>query len=200
MKRFPRAVITVLGLLLVFIATWSCGPKSDTGDTAGPPQDGFRPGGPPGGGEPRGGSPVRQLMMKLDKGENSLRMISNALRSNPPAWDKIQSQTAEYALNAGKLGTFDAPRGSKDSWTKQTEAFAKSATALDNAAKAKDLSAAQAAESKLNGSCMECHREHRGGPGGPGGDGPRGGGRGGPGRPGGPPGGGPPGGGRPGGA
>jgi translation initiation factor IF-2 len=192
--RFPRAGLTVLGLLIVFIATWGCGPHGDTGQSGAP--DGFRPGGPePGGG---GGSPVRQIMRKLDdRPPNSLaKSIANGLKADPPAWETLRTQTAEYAQLAAELGKLDPPRGSKDSWSKLTADFAASATALDKAAQAKNLADARTAESKVGGSCKECHQTHRGGPGGgfggPGGRGGPGGGRGGPG--GGRPGGGPPGG------
>jgi cytochrome c556 len=171
--RFPRAGLTVLSLLIFFVATWGCGPHADTGQSGSP--DGFRPGGPPGGGEPGGGSPIRQLMRKLDKGTNSLNTIANNLKADSPSWETIQSQTAEYAHAAAELGKSDPPKGSKESWAKLSAAFAVSATALEKAAKAKDLAGARAAETNLRGSCMACHQAHRGGSGGPGGIGPPGG-------------------------
>jgi cytochrome c553 len=186
--RFSRAGLTLLGLIALFVATWGCGPHADTAQSGAPPQDGFRPGG----GEPGGGSPIKQLMRKLDKGTYSLNAIANNLKTDPPAWDTIQSQTTEYSHAASDVGKSDPPKGSKESWAKLSAAFAASATALDKAAQAKDLAGARAVVTNLQGSCMACHQAHRGGPGGfgpPGGPGGPGG------RQGGRPGGGPPGGG-----
>jgi hypothetical protein len=131
-------------------------------------------------------------MTRIGKGPNSLdRLLDAELKVEQPAWDTIQPQAAEYAKLAADIGKAEPSKGSKDSWTKLTAAFAESATALDKAAQAKDLAAARTAHQNLAASCMACHREHRGGPGGPGGPGGRG-----PGGPGGRgPGGPPPGGG-----
>jgi hypothetical protein len=132
-------------------------------------------------------------MNRLDKGPNSLNTIAASLKADPPPWEAIQTQTKAYAETAADLGKNEPSRGSKESWEKLSAAFAASAAALDKAAQAKDLTAAQGAENKLRGSCKECHDGHRGGPGGgfgpPGGRGGPGGGRGGPGggRPGGQP-------------
>jgi cytochrome c556 len=143
---------------------------------------------PPGGGAPG----IRQIMGKVAKGPNSLNALLGAeLKEASPPWETIQTQTKEYAQLAKELGTYDPPKGSKESWSKQTAAYAETAADLDKAAQAKDKDAAVAAHGELSNSCMACHREHRGGPG-----------RGGPGMMGGPPGfrpGGPPPGGGPGG-
>jgi mono/diheme cytochrome c family protein len=83
-------------------------------------------------------------------------------------------QTKEYARLAIAMGKNEPPKGTKDSWTKLSTAFANSATALDKAAQAKNKDAALEALGQLQGSCMECHMAHRQmgrGPGGP----PRGG-------------------------
>jgi cytochrome c556 len=130
-----------------------------------------------------GNSPVKQIMARIsDRNPNSLtKLLEQELQVNAPVWETIQPQTAEYAKLAADLGKMDPPRGSKDSWSQLAAAFADSASALDRAAQAKDLSAARDAQAKLGNSCMDCHRAHRGGPGGGFGPGRRG--------PGGPPGG-----------
>jgi len=107
-------------------------------------------------------------MVKVAKGPTSLNeMLKRELQADQPDWATIQPQTAEYARLAADLGKADPPKGSKESWAKQTSAFSDSATALDKAAQSKDLPAARTAQEKLGSSCMQCHREHRGGPGGP---------------------------------
>jgi hypothetical protein len=138
------------------------------------------PGGPGPGPEasaPLGDSPtIKQVMVKLTKGPNSLTpVIGKELEAEPPAWETIQPQTKEYARLAAAMSKNEPSKGAKESWTKLSTAFADSAAALDKAAQAKNKDAALEAHGQLAGSCMECHKEHRGGRGGPGGGGPRGG-------------------------
>jgi Cytochrome C' len=149
------------------------------------------PGGPGPGSEasaPLGDSPTtKQVMSKLGKGPNALTpVIGKELETDPPAWETIGPHAAEYARLAVAMGKNEPRKGSKESWTDLSGAFAESAQALNKAAQAKDRKAALEAHGQLAGSCTQCHREHR--QMGPGGGGPGGGpsGRGGPGGPGGP--------------
>jgi hypothetical protein len=137
---------------------------------------------------PLGDSPtVKQIMGKLTRGPGSLTpVIAHELNVDPPAWDTIQPQTREYARLAAAMGKNDPPRGSMESWSQLTAAFASSAEALNKAAEAKDRDAALEAHEAITGSCMSCHREHRRGGAGMAGPGMGGPGMGGPGR-GGPP-------------
>lgn len=169
-------------------------------------------GGPPPQATPAGGSPpaeeawtgpvpsVKDIMSKLTKGPQSLTpTLGRELQEDPVPWDAVQAQTREYARLASVMGKNDPPKGSKESWSRLTLAYADAAAALDRASQAKDADAALTAHSQLASSCMGCHREHRQmGRGGMMGGGMMGGGMGGPGF-GGPPGGGygggPPGGG-----
>ena len=207
MTNALRGAAMLLAVVAVSLAACGCGRHKSTGPAAqvppngnppnGPPQGGFQPGGPPEGGFPAGGGPpggggeskIKQIMMRInDRGPNGLTgLLRQELNASQPAWETIQPQTAEYAKLAADLAKLDPPRGSKDSWANLTADFSASATALDQAAQAKDAGAAKAAQEKLGQSCMACHQQHRGGRGGFGG--PGGPGRGGPGRggPGGPP-------------
>ena len=107
-------------------------------------------------------------------------VLGNELKVDSPDWNTIQTQTKEYARLAAAMGPQKPPRGSADSWTKLTAAFAGSAKELDEAAQAKNKDDAVAAQAELANSCKTCHSVHRpmrgGGPGGPGGGGfgPRG--------------------------
>jgi len=193
MKKSLRGELLIAAVLAIPFTAWGCGRTGDSGPSAvapagGPvdgspqgtvPPAGFQGGDPqPGRGVPGGAadSGIKQIMRKLDKGPNSLSTIDKGLKANSQAWETIQPQTAEYARLTADLGKSDPPKGTKESWTKLTSAYAESAAALDKAAQAKDLNAATAAHRKLATSCMECHREHRGGRGGfgPGGQGERG--------------------------
>src|SRR5436190_10865655 len=112
-------------------------------------------------------SPAGQIMVKIGKGTSSLSVtVERDLKADPTPWDSIQSQAAEYEKLAADLAKLDAPpKGSKDSWTALTTSYAEAAKALNQAAKAKDLSAAEISQKTLGSSCMGCHREHGGGPG-----------------------------------
>ncbi len=148
-----------------------------------------------------GGGPatgIKGVMRTVAAGPNSLTpKIGAALKNDSPDWAAIGAQTKEYATLAKTLGTFDPPKGTKESWKTLTDSFAETAADMDSAVQAKDLAAARTAQDTLSHSCMACHNEHqKKGPRGMGGPGGPGGGRGGPGGDGpgagGPQGGGPP--------
>jgi hypothetical protein len=111
------------------------------------------------------------------KGQNSLAYkIGQELKENTPPWETIQPQAKEYLELTSSLAKYDPPRGTKESWTKLTDAYTEKAAALDKAAKDKNKAAALAAHQALSTTsttCATCHQQHRGGPG-PGGFGPRG--------------------------
>lgn len=158
------------------------------------PQGGPGPGGPgpgPGGGGFGGpATGIKAVMRKVAAGPNSFTpKLGNQLKAESPDWDTIQAETKEYATLAKELGTYDPPKGSKESWKTLTDAFAEHAADMDKAAQAKDKAAASTARDQLANSCKACHDAHQNkrGPGGMGGFGPPPGGRG----PGGPPPGGP---------
>src|SRR5262249_31513592 len=107
------------------------------------------------------------IMRKLTREPQSLTsVIGQELKSDPPPWDQLQSQTKEYVDLAGSMAKLDPPKGSKESWAKLAGEFADFAAALDKAAQAKDKDAALAAHQSLTSSCMTCHHQHRAGPGG----------------------------------
>jgi hypothetical protein len=169
--------ILVAGVLLAY---GGCADEGNPGGPGAPPPPGPGPGPGSEASGPIGDSPTtRQIMGKLTKGPNSLTpVIGKGLEADPPAWETIQPQTKEYARLAAAMGKNDPTKGTKESWTKLSAAFADSAAALDKAAQAKNRDAALDAHSQITGSCMQCHQAHRQmgrGPGGPGGGFPKGG-------------------------
>jgi hypothetical protein len=172
--------ILVAGVLLAY---GGCADEANPGGPGGPPPGlgpGPRPVGPGPGSEasgPIGDSPTtKQIMGKLTKGPGSLTpVIGKELEADTPLWETIQPQTKEYARLAAAMGKNDPPKGSKESWTKLSSAFADSAAALDKAAQARNRDAALDAHGQLAGSCRECHTAHRQMGRGPGGGGPPGG-------------------------
>ena len=195
-KSLGRAIV-FQGLLAMLLASAACNKiKNNDQVNQGQGNAGETPPGMPGGqwpgmagggpGRPR--SPLGESMVKLGgKGQSLTKTIGNELKTEPTPWDAIQPQAKEYAQLASSLSKYDPPKGDKDSWTKLTGAFSKSATALEQAADAKDKTAALAAHQMLETSCKACHDAHRGGRGGRGGMGMPPGGFRGPGGPGGPP-------------
>jgi hypothetical protein len=114
-------------------------------------------------GHPPGPSPISQVMDKVAKTQDSLGpLIGRELRMDPPPWDTIRPQAKELTELAASLAGYDPPRGSKESWAKQTSSYADAAASLERAAQAKDKDAALAAHTQMNRSCMDCHRDHRG--------------------------------------
>lgn len=141
---------SMLAMLIVFLlGSGGCNKSKDEAPTmAAPPR-----------------TPITQLMFKVASGPESLTyLIGRELRTDPPAWDKIQAQAKEFVELAGTLGKYDPPRGSKESWAKFTSDYASNAATLERAAKAKDKTAAVAAQEVLKNACQECHKEHKGGP------------------------------------
>jgi hypothetical protein len=85
--------------------------------------------------------PIKEIMVKLTKGQNSLTsVIGQELGAGQPPWETIQPQVQEYVRLAAALGRNQPPRGSKESWASLTAAFAESATALDRAAASRTYS------------------------------------------------------------
>jgi hypothetical protein len=169
MRKSPRHGLLLVALLAVPLVAWGCKKTNSALPTQPsapvPPGGGLSPG--PAAGPGGGGTGSRQIMTRIGKGPNSLDgLLKRELQADQPDWATIQPQASEYARLAADLGKAEPAKGSKESWAKQTSAFADSAAALDRAAQAKDLSGARSAQEKLGSSCMQCHREHRGGPGG----------------------------------
>jgi hypothetical protein len=167
-----RLVFTSLLVLLIGVAACNKNKSSDqasqgSGNAAGsPPGMTGGPGGGPGGSH----GPIGEIMAKLTKGPQSLtNVLGRELKEEPPPWDKIQPQTKEYAQLAASMSKYDPPKGDKESWTKLTGSFSKSATDLEHAAEAKNKTDALAAHQALTTSCKACHDAHRPGPGGRGG-------------------------------
>jgi len=159
MTKLSWGVLPPVILLTAVLLSGGCGTGKGDG-TAGPKE-----GGKDGPGDPGTPSNVRQIMGKLGRGPQSLtNKIGGELASDDPPWDDIQLQAREYAELTAELGKYDPPRGARESWEKLTAEYAATAAALDRAVQAKDRDAARAAHTRLNSSCMACHKEHRGPP------------------------------------
>src|SRR4051812_42429824 len=106
---------------------------------------------------------IKEVMGKLHKGAQSpLAKLKTQLGSSSPDWDTIQKTTKDFVILGAALAKNDPPKGGKESWQKLADAYFQDAKALDDAAKAKDAAAAQAAHKRLQASCKSCHGAHKG--------------------------------------
>ena len=179
MIRLASRVFTLLLIPACAVVLGGCGDETSNGPIAGGPVSKGAPGGGPG--SAAASNPkLKAIMTKVGKGPQSLQdSLKAAMKEQPPAWDAIGPKAKEYAQLAAEAGKYDPPRGEKSSWTKLTQAFAESASDLDQAAQAKDKEKTSVALDSLGNSCQSCHRQHRmmrgPGGGGPLGGGPQGG-------------------------
>jgi cytochrome c556 len=104
---------------------------------------------------------IAEIMTKGHKPGGFKTMIADELKKGSPDWTALQEQTKEFVKLADALGKNEPPKGSADSWKKQTEAYAKIVHSLEAGAKKKSKSECNSAMGKLNQSCAGCHRLHK---------------------------------------
>jgi hypothetical protein len=106
---------------------------------------------------------IKDVMKALFKTKTSgLAKLKSELQANPTPWASIEKSTSEIVDLISALGKNTPPRGDKASWEKLTVALHENSKALDNAAKAKDKSSADAAVKKISTACQSCHEAHKG--------------------------------------
>lgn len=105
---------------------------------------------------------IKEVMQKLHKGADSpLARLKAALKADEPDWEGIQDATKDFVILGAAMAKNDPPKGDKAGYEELAEAYYESSKKMDDAAKAEDKAAAQAAFAKVAGSCMACHRAHR---------------------------------------
>jgi cytochrome c556 len=87
--------------------------------------------------------------------------LPKQLKSKTPDWDAIQKQTHEWVGVAEALGKQKPPKGSEESWKKQTDLYLTHVKAVDAAAEKKDADAANKALATIGSSCGGCHSQHK---------------------------------------
>jgi cytochrome c556 len=83
------------------------------------------------------------------------------LKAASPDWAAIQKDTKQWVGVAEVLGKQTPPRGSAESWKKQTEKYLENVKAVDDAAQKKDAPATTKAIAMIQMSCGSCHSQHR---------------------------------------
>jgi hypothetical protein len=103
---------------------------------------------------------IGEIMKKAHQGESAFRAaVAKALRAKD--FDKARTTTKAWVAIAGHLGTFDPPKGEKESWKKLTKSYAETVKSLDKAVADKEAKEAGAALKKIITSCKTCHTAHR---------------------------------------
>jgi hypothetical protein len=174
MNRLSLNLLQLLLPVALICSLSSCGPSDNEAGNGAPSingagsQAGGAPG-PQGGGaaQPQGQRPIRQIMMKLSRGPNSLSsLLDKQLESEPVDWPTVETEAKDYVQSTMDLNKFDPPRGAKESWDQHTSEYADLAKELEKAAVAKNKQESLAAHEQLKNSCQACHNAHRAGPGG----------------------------------
>jgi cytochrome c556 len=87
--------------------------------------------------------------------------LGKQVKSKSPDWEAIQKETKEWVGVAETLGKQSPPKGTAESWKKQTETYMKNVKAVDEAAEKKDSAAATKALATVGASCGGCHAQHK---------------------------------------
>jgi XXXCH domain-containing protein len=104
----------------------------------------------------------KQIMIKLN---NPMKGVFSKLKKDlaqpTPDWPAISKESKEI-LTLTEALAMNAPRkGDKGNWSKQTDAYTKSAKTLAEACEKMDLTSAKAAQQALGAACSRCHQAHK---------------------------------------
>jgi len=105
---------------------------------------------------------ISEIMKKCNGGPKGLcAMIGKALQAKEPNWDEIQKESKELVECASSLPKNKAPKGDQASFEKLAKGYVDIAKDIQAAADKKEQKDAAAAQKKLTGTCMDCHKAHR---------------------------------------
>lgn len=118
--------------------------------------------GPAGAQDPKDPPSIKEIMKQLHKGEGAaLPAAKAALAASPTDWEAVTKAAGPLVTLGDALGKNETPKGEQASFEKLSKDYYKEAVILADAAKAKNLSAAQGAVGKLGMSCGACHKDHK---------------------------------------
>jgi cytochrome c556 len=105
---------------------------------------------------------VSDIMKKCNGGPKGLcAIIGKGLQAKEPKWEDIQKEAKELVECATFLPKTKAPKGEQASYEKLSKGYLDIAKDIQAAADKKEQKDAVAAQKKLTGTCMECHKAHR---------------------------------------
>jgi hypothetical protein len=106
---------------------------------------------------------IKEIMTKAHKGGDALlAKIGKGLNAKEPDWTDLGKMSKELADLGTALGKNKPAKGEQASWDKLTKMYQDNAKTLVAAVDKKEQKDALAAQKKLAGSCMECHKAHKG--------------------------------------
>jgi hypothetical protein len=103
---------------------------------------------------------IGEIMKKAHLGEGALRAaVIKSLKTND--YETAGKTAKAWVAISGHLGSFNPPKGDKESWKKLTKTYAATVKDLEKAIGKKDGKEAMAVIKKINTSCGKCHNAHR---------------------------------------
>jgi cytochrome c556 len=87
--------------------------------------------------------------------------VPDLLKAKNPDWDKVQKESKDWVAMADTLGKQKPPRGTHESWKRQTDKYLGLVKDVDAAAQNKDLDAMKKSMATIGMSCGGCHSQHK---------------------------------------
>ena len=87
--------------------------------------------------------------------------LGKQVKKDPVPWDEIQKETKEWVGVAETLGKQTPPKGTAESWKKQTDLYLANVKAVDAAAEKKDAAGVTKGLATIQASCGGCHGQHK---------------------------------------
>jgi len=87
--------------------------------------------------------------------------VPDLLKASNPDWDKVQKETKDWVAMAETLGKQKPPKGSDESWKKQTDKYLGLVKDVDAAAEKKDLNGMKKGMGTIGMACGGCHSQHK---------------------------------------
>jgi cytochrome c556 len=104
---------------------------------------------------------IKEIMKKAHAGDEAFRSsIGKALKAKD--FESAATTMKAWSALAPHLGSFDPPKGDKESWKKMTKKYAENVKALTKAIDDKDARAAGKDLKAINSMCVTCHKAHKG--------------------------------------
>ena len=104
---------------------------------------------------------IEEIMKKLHGKAGSHKVLGKGIDAAELDWEAIGKHAKIYADLAASLDKNTPEKGDKKAWDKLSQAYAKDAKALSEAAAKKDKEAVKAVFGRLKESCDACHENHR---------------------------------------
>jgi cytochrome c556 len=87
--------------------------------------------------------------------------VPELLKAKDPNWEEVQKQTKDWVAMAETLGKQKPPKGSDESWKKQTDKYLGLVKDVDAAAHKKDLDGMKKGLGTVGMACGGCHSQHK---------------------------------------